>query len=81
MTLRFNAGYQPVEAALRDMAGARGYDIAGGTITVALDQGEQEWRFIAVARSRQKMVLISELAAEMARFNGVKSFHLAYARN
>ncbi|MDP2367212.1 MgtC/SapB family protein [Rhodoferax sp.] len=81
MTLRFNAGYQPVEAALRDMASARGYDIAGGTITVALDQGEQEWRFIAVARSRQKMVLISELAAEMAKFNGVKSFHLAYARN
>lgn len=81
MTLRFNAGYLPVEAALRSMASERGYDIAGGTITIALERGEQEWRFIAVARNRQKMVLISDLATEMAKFEGVKSFQLSYARN
>ena len=59
----------------------RGFDIAGGTITITLDQGEQEWRFVAVARNRHQMVLVADLAAEMARFKGVKSFHLAYARN
>jgi len=81
MTLRFDAGYMPVESALRAMASERGFDIAGGTITITLGQGEQEWHFIAVARNRQKMVQISDLAAEMARFKGVKGFHLAYARN
>lgn len=81
MTLRFDAGYMPVESALRSMASERGFDIAGGTITITLDQGEQEWRFIAVARSRHQMVQVSDLAAEMAKFKGVKSFHLAYARN
>ena len=81
MTLRFDAGYLPVESALRAMASERGFDIAGGTITITLDQGEQEWRFVAVARNRHQMVRVSDLAAEMAQFKGVKSFHLAYARN
>jgi putative Mg2+ transporter-C (MgtC) family protein len=79
MTLRFDAGYQPQEPALRAMASERG--LIAGTITIALDQGEQEWRFIAVARNRHQMALVSHLAAEMAKFKGVKSFHLAYARN
>jgi hypothetical protein len=34
-----------------------------------------------VARNRQKMQPMSELAHEMTQFSGVESFHLAYARN
>ena len=81
ISLKFLPGFQPVEAALRGMANARGYDIAGGTIVIAMDQGAYTWNFVAVARSRQKMAPISELGAEMGQFPGVQSFHVAYARN
>lgn len=63
------------------MATAPGFEIAGGTISIALKEGHLEWRFVAVAQSRQKMVTISELAHEMSRFDGVIGFNLSYARN
>ena len=81
ITLRFRTGFQPVESVLRDMAQARGYQIASGSISISLKDGHPEWRFVAVARSRQNMVPISDLANEMSRFNGVIGFNLAYARN
>ena len=56
--------FVPLEKALRDMANARGYDIAGGTISIMLKDEAQEWNFVAVARSRQKMGPLSELAQE-----------------
>jgi putative Mg2+ transporter-C (MgtC) family protein len=81
ITLRFVPGYEPVESALREMANARGYDIAGGTIVIALDQGMFTWTFVAVARSKQKMAPISALGSEMGKFPGVQSFQVSYARN
>jgi putative Mg2+ transporter-C (MgtC) family protein len=74
-------GFTPVEAALRGMSHTRGYDIAGGTIVISMDQGAYSWKFVAVARSRQKMAPISDLGTEMGKFPGVQSFHVAYARN
>lgn len=81
ITLKFSPHFIPVEAALRGMANSRGYDIAGGSISITLKDQAQEWTFVAVARSRQKMGPLSELAQEMAAFKGVDSFHLTYARN
>jgi putative Mg2+ transporter-C (MgtC) family protein len=81
ISLKFDKDFIPVEAALRGMANARGYDIAGGTISITLKDKAQEWNFIAVARSRQKMEPLSDLAQKMAQFPGVDSFHLSYARN
>lgn len=79
--LQFEENFVPDEKILRAMANSRGYTIAGGTISIALKDGMPEWQFVAVARSRQNMVPISELALEMSRFQGVKGFHLSYARN
>ena len=81
ITLCFVPGYEPVEAALRAMATARGYDIAGGTIVIALSEGAYTWTFVAVARSKQRMAPISVLAHEMGSFPGVQSFQVSYARN
>lgn len=81
ITLRFRTGFTPDEAALRHMAVARGYDIAGGTLSIELRDGAFEWSFVAVARNRQRMMPISELSQEMARFEGVTGFQLNYARN
>ena len=81
ITLRFRQGFHVAEQVLRDMASSRGYDIAGGSIVISLKDGAPEWRFIAVARRRQNMTPISELAHEMSRFEGVTGFNLSYARN
>jgi putative Mg2+ transporter-C (MgtC) family protein len=81
ITLKFRSGFNPEEEVLRKMANSRGFEIAGGTISITLKDGCPEWQFVAVARSRQNMVPISELAREMTRFDGVTGFHLTYARN
>jgi putative Mg2+ transporter-C (MgtC) family protein len=81
ITLRFRPGFLPSETALRQMAEARGYDIASGTIAIELDDGVLQWSFVAVARNRQRMMPISELSHEMTRFDGVTGFQLNYARN
>lgn len=81
ITLRFRPGFLPSEPALRQMAEARGYDIASGTIAIELDDGVLQWSFVAVARNRQRMMPISELSHEMTRFDGVTGFQLNYARN
>jgi putative Mg2+ transporter-C (MgtC) family protein len=81
ITLKFEPHFEPSEAALRGMANARGYDMAGGTISITMHEHSQEWNFVAVARNRQHMAPISEIAQEMAKFKGVSSFHLNYARN
>lgn len=79
--LKFREHFVPHEGELRRMASSRGYDIAGGSIAIALKEGKLEWQFVAVARSRQRMLPISELAREMSSFDGVTGFQLSYARN
>lgn len=79
--LTFEENFVPQESVLRSMAGARGYDIAGGSISIALKDNQPEWNFVAVACSRQNMIPISDLALEMSRFPGVKGFQMSYARN
>jgi putative Mg2+ transporter-C (MgtC) family protein len=81
INLKFRQGFVPDELVLRKMALSRGFEIAGGSISIAFQDGCPEWNFIAVAHSRQKMLPISELALEMSRFDGVVGFNLSYARN
>lgn len=81
IVLQFKKDFVPIEDVLRNMASARGYDIAGGTIAISVQDGRPEWHFVAIARSRHSMVPISELAREMAKFEGVTGFHLSHARN
>lgn len=79
--LCFKPGVIPSEAALRQLAAERGYDIASGTIAIESQDGAQQWSFVAVARNRQRMLPITELAQEIARLEGVGNFQLNYARN
>jgi putative Mg2+ transporter-C (MgtC) family protein len=81
ITLRFRPGFRVDEAVLRKMALSRGFEIAGGTISINLKNDCHEWNFVAIAMNRQRMVPISELALEMSRFEGVTNFHLHHARN
>ncbi|APW41336.1 MgtC/SapB family protein [Rhodoferax saidenbachensis] len=81
ISLKFDPGFVPVERALRKLAHAQGYDIAGGTIVISAEGNTQSWSFVAVARSRKTAAPVSELSAQIAQFQGVQSFNLAYARN
>lgn len=81
ITLRFRKDFAPSEAVLRRLADERGYEIAGGTLTIAFQDGQPEWRFVAVARARVLGASLPELAKELTAFEGVESFQLSHARN
>jgi putative Mg2+ transporter-C (MgtC) family protein len=79
--LRFKAEYLPREAAIRELALGRGYEIAASSLTISSDDGRQEWRFVALALSRKTGAPLSELARELGAFDGVDAFQLSRARN
>ena len=81
LTLRFKPDYVPREDGLRKIALERGYEIAGGTLTIGAENGKQEWRFVALALSKRSGAPLSELAAELSAFPGIESFQISHARN
>ncbi|SFL76876.1 MgtC/SapB family protein [Rugamonas rubra] len=81
ITMRFKQNYMPQEPALRAMALARGYEIAGGSLMIGSDNGRQEWRFVAIALSKRSGSSLAAVAAELAAFDGIDSFQLSHARN
>jgi putative Mg2+ transporter-C (MgtC) family protein len=81
ITMRFKPGFLPSEESLRKLATERGYEIAGGSLMIAQDQGRMEWRFVALALGKRTGTPLSLLAAEMARFEGIDGFQITHARN
>jgi len=81
ITLQFKRDYVPKEDSLRRAAIERGYEIAGGSISVNYKDGKTEWSFVAVVLGRKKESRITELAAELTTFDGVENFVLSHARN
>lgn len=79
--MRFNEGFAPTEQRLREAAVKRGYEIAGGSISITVRDGKTEWHFVAVAFDKNSGAPISELAREMTEFEGLDGFHLSHARN
>jgi putative Mg2+ transporter-C (MgtC) family protein len=81
ITMRFRTGFMPDEKALREMALARGYEIALGSLMVACEAHKQEWRFVAIALDKRSGAPLTALAAELNNFDGVDGFQLTHARN
>jgi putative Mg2+ transporter-C (MgtC) family protein len=81
ITMRFKKDYVPREDVLRRIALERGYEIAGGSLTIGGNDSRQEWRFVALALSKHSGTPLSKLAAELATFAGIDSFQLSHARN
>jgi putative Mg2+ transporter-C (MgtC) family protein len=81
ITLQFKKDYMPKEESVRRAALERGYEIASGSISVNYHEGKAEWSFVAVVLGRRKESRITELAAELAQFDGVENFNLSHARN
>ena len=78
--IRFRKDFVPREEVLRRIALERGYEIAGGSLAISFQDGQPEWRYVAVALDK-KAAPISALAEELTRFEGVENFSLSHARN
>lgn len=78
--MRFHKDFTPHEDVLRRAALKRGYEIAGGTISISFQDGQPEWRFVAIALSKASAP-VSELAKELTRFEGVENYNISHARN
>ncbi|MEO7493525.1 MAG: MgtC/SapB family protein [Massilia sp.] len=81
VTMRFKKDYYPREDVLRRTALERGYEIAGGSLTIGAVDGRQEWRFVALALSKHSGAPLSALATELSNFAGIDSYQLSHARN
>lgn len=79
--MRFEKNFLPSEEALRTMAIKRGYEIAGGSLTIGSLDGMQEWRFVAVALGKNTGASLSALSTELSAYQGVASYQLSHARN
>ena len=55
--------------------------VAEGSIAISFEDGQPEWRFVAVAHSKNNGASIAEMARELTIFEGVETFHLSHARN
>jgi putative Mg2+ transporter-C (MgtC) family protein len=81
ISMSFSKGFAPSEEVLRRVALERGYEIVEESIAIAYRDGRPEWHFVAAGLGRFKAAPLSELALELARFEGVEDFSLAHARN
>ena len=81
ITMRFKPGFTPREEELRKLASDRGYEVAGGSLMISQEEGKMEWRFVALALGKRSGAPLPQLAAEMARFEGIDGFQLTHARN
>lgn len=81
VVLQFRKEFVPLEVVVRKIALERGYEIAGGSISIKFQDGKPEWHFVAVALGKRGGATISALAAELSAFEGIESFHLSHARN
>ena len=81
ITMRFKPDYRPKEENLRAIALQRGYEIAGGSLSISAEDRCQEWRFVALALSKRSGAPLALLAAELNEFEGIESFAISHARN
>jgi putative Mg2+ transporter-C (MgtC) family protein len=81
ISLRFALGHTPHEDAVRNRMLQNGYEVAGGSIIIAMREGKMEWQFVAVALNKASGARISQLSRELAAFDGVESFQISHARN
>jgi putative Mg2+ transporter-C (MgtC) family protein len=77
ITLNFRKDFVPHEDILR-RAALKHYEVASGTISIECRDGTFEWHFAAVELSKTAAAPLPELAAELAKFEGVMSFSLAH---
>lgn len=81
VTMRFKKGFRPVREVLRRVAEERGYSMSESSLQIKMRDGQQEWHFNASAKERRLCAPVTQLADELAQFDGVEEFSVSTARN
>ena len=81
VNLRFQPEFMPQEPTIREALLAMGYEVAGGSFSVAYQGRAQEWRFVAVALGQRFGKPLSEMSGNLLGLEGIDSFNVAHARN
>ncbi|MFC5472563.1 MgtC/SapB family protein [Paraherbaspirillum soli] len=81
ISVEFEKGFVPREEVLRKVALERGYEIAGGSLTISSHDKRAKWHFVAIAIDSKKGTSVSELARMMNSYEGVENFELTHCRN
>lgn len=81
VTLEFQKDFVPKENTLRDVVYTHGYEIATGSFSIRSIGDKLEWRFVAIALSKNSGVPMNELASGISTLAGVEDFSLGHARN
>ena len=81
INLRFRPEFMPQEDIIRKTLLDMGYEVAGGSFSVAYQGHAQEWRFVAVALGQGIGKPLSEMPVKLIGLDGVDSFNVAHARN
>lgn len=79
--MRFRPGFTPHEEVLTRVARERGYEVAAGSFQIHRVDGREEWRYVAISIERELAAPLSQLSAELSRFEEVEEFQLSHARN
>lgn len=81
VVLRFKNDFEPQREVLERVAKERGYQVAWGTLSIHFFDQQPEWHFQAISFNKSKCACISDLAEELANFQGVDKFDLSPARH
>ncbi|HLF96139.1 MAG TPA: MgtC/SapB family protein [Methylococcaceae bacterium] len=78
--LRFRKDTDPDETDIHRFAERLGFRVAAGSTSIALKEGQLEWRLVLIAQS-SRGVSIPYLAQELRKLPFVENFQVAFARN
>lgn len=80
MVLRFRGDHSPDEAVMQGFAEDVGFRIAEGSTSLALREGQLEWRLAFIAQT-SRSISIPGLAEGLRKIPFLENFQIAFARN
>jgi putative Mg2+ transporter-C (MgtC) family protein len=81
VVLSFGLDACPTLKEVSAVAARWGYDVLGDSLAIHSSKGQLEWRFVAVAVSRETATSVPDLARDLVKLPGVENFQLSPARN
>ncbi|MFA5040545.1 MAG: MgtC/SapB family protein [Bdellovibrionales bacterium] len=81
ITLLFHRNVGLTETDISHLIRSHGYEIANGSFSINQNNGQYEWRFVAVSKGKHKSATLVKLSEGLRQAKGVQDFKISYARN
>lgn len=78
--LVFKEGYQPSEQRLLEKSQERGFTFSSNSINVSYQNGQTIWKYNASSIPGAKISSLTEVAADLSKFDGIDSFDISKTR-